>query len=225
MALPTGSWHVLLPLASNLPMLYGAPTVFQVLRWHRDIKVDRPGLVPVLMEGCSYPQFSFRHSRFNSEPHPCIILCPQLSLCHQQDWLLSVRMTERAYVAQLWLDQMPHPMSFSMKTSCHGFSYKNYFFVHMGMSIVERSTQVKINHWPLGRERSLTCMSPLPCVRHCSGAFPLSFNSYSNPEKKVVFSLFFRWGPVSLVGCPSSESEGVVEWRGMMLRLPVNLLV
>lgn len=62
----------------------------------------------------------------------------------------------------------------------------------MGFSVVERSKQVKINPLTTGKRNIITCMSPPLCARQCFGAFPHSFDSHSNPEKKVVFPLFFQ---------------------------------
>lgn len=58
----------------------------------------------------------------------------------------------------------------------------------------------------MGRERSLTRTSPLLCARQCSEEFPHSFDSHSNPEKKVVFSLVFQMR--------LTEASGVSKLRG-----------
>ena len=43
---------------------------------------------------------------------------------------------------------------------------------------------------------------------------------------KWYFLFSSRWGPGRLVGCPCSESKGVVEWGwGLKVSLPANLLV
>lgn len=134
-------------------------------------------------------------------------------------------MIERANIPQLWPDQMPYPMSFSIKTFCHIFSYKIYY-VHLALSVVERSRQVKVNPLTIGRERSFTCVIPLLCTRQSSRVFLPSLNLHSNPERKVVFSLFCKWGPLRLVGCSSSGNKGAVElgWE-MKPSFPANLLV
>lgn len=116
-------------------------------------------------------------------------------------------MIERANIPQLWPDQMPYPMSFSIKTFCHIFSYK-IFFVHLALSVLERSRQVKVNPLTTGRERSFTCVIPLLCTRQSSRVFLPSLNLHSNPERRVVFSLFCKWGPLRLVGCSKFREQG-----------------
>lgn len=94
----------------------------------------------------------------------------------------------------------------------------------MGFSVVERSRQVKINPLTTGKRKIITYMSSLLCARQCFGAFPHSFDSHSNPEKKVVFPLFFQ-GRLSEASGVSKLREEEVELRwGMKLRLPANLL-
>lgn len=86
-----------------------------------------------------------------------------------------------------------------------------FFFVLMEFSEVESSRKVKINHWLLGRERSLACMSPLLCARRVLGHFLIHLICTVTLKRKWYFLCFPRWGSVRLLGCPSSESKGVVE--------------
>lgn len=78
----------------------------------------------------------------------------------------------------------------------------------MGFSVVERTKQVKINPLTTGKRKIITCMSPLLCARQYFGAFPHSFDSHSNPEKKVVFPLFFQMRLSKASGVSKLREQG-----------------
>lgn len=74
--------------------------------------------------------------------------------------------------------------------------------------MVERSRQVKINPLTTGKRKIITYMSSLLCARQYFGAFPHSFDSHSNLEKKVVFPFFFQGRLSEASGVSKLREEG-----------------
>ena len=90
-----------------------------------------------------------------------------------------------------------------------------------------KQTGLKGNPLTFGKRKvTYTYASSAVCQAIYSGVFLPSFSLHSNPENKVVFSLFCRAGPLRFVGCSSSGNKRAVELRWeMRLSLPENLLV
>lgn len=150
---------------------------------------------------------TLRQSGFNSAAHSHKIFSHIPSLCHPRFDSLSLGVLEKTHTPQLWLDQMPHPMSFSIKTSCCVFSYKIHL-VHrdcLWWKEADSRQRLKANPLTIGKRKVIPAYDPSAMRQPIFwGVFPFIWFAWWPWEESGIFSV---------LQVKSTEVSGVFKLR------------